>query len=1510
MGRKVEPANVVRIILGSVPPELASARAAVERTLERLGKSSSVRPEWIPYIDEDGTPPRRRDLARRQIYIGLLAGQGDSIEFEPEYRRALEAGLHCLVFVKLRRAPTRRTPRTKPPTGASSFAAELMRSGAAISFSSPRDLEAKVTAEMILWPRKQRPAPRSEQRVRSRATKQSRTARLIRAIGHRSVAVGGSIEHSIVITGDHNFVYQAIVTQYPSLKEYAIDFGDLIKRTTEGFVGRDKIFEQMGQFAKHHQCGYFRVVADAGLGKTALAAEAAKRLNAPAFFADARGGLTQPHQCLNHFAAELTARFRLSHDHLPLHAGESSKFLFKLLGEAAAKTKGPLWIVVDALDEARAPDPGSNPLLLPPQLPRRVFAFLTHRAKVGLAVDPPTADEEVTMAGNDRVQQADIAMYLRRQAKRPEIRRAREAARPRRPAEEFVTILQEKSEGNFKYLDHVLSDIAEWKPDPKEPARNPLDLDALPRGLRGYYTTFWEQIAAVRGREGWAEWNSLYQPVIAFLAAAREPVPADWLGGLLGRSAEEVEERALEPWRRFLGQDNRGSEPRWQVVHQSFTDFLVEEKKVDLRAAHDRVASHYLTAWGGLEAGLPALFDSPRLEESDGYGLRHLAEHLDGAGRAADLHSLLRLEHHPRKEKAEPPRALNLWFTIRERAGDTEGFLNDLARAARLVQVVDPAGEDPSRLRTNIGLGIRYALLSASLNSLALTFPPPLITALVEKGVWLPRQGLAYARRIPDPEQRVQALTGIGACSTLNGTERGNVLREALEVTRTMPNEWLRAEALAALLPHLGEDQLRIALDVAGALTATGAQAKALVGLLPRLEALGHAAEAPETARAIADHGARARVMAVQDRAREAFESARSVEDPSQKARVLATIAPLLNESLLRRALKVARRIADERSQAEALAALVPQLATLGHLDEAMDAANAMDDREYGTALYKALTLARLGHAEESLDWAKGMEEEEVRSDALRQLAPHLGYHLIYAAVEAAKAIGDDYARETALATLVARLATLGRPREALEAMEAINDHGFRAEALAGIILHLDSVPGALDEVLTDIATHPPLPRARRLLEGERPFDQTDRLKVLAALAPHLSQSQLRMALDAALLIGDVWSRDQAVYEMVARLAALGRPEAAMEIALTIADEGPRGWALADVVAHLGKALVSKVVEIAQSLSHELSRTKLLAALVTRLAALGQDGEAAKLVPTIENPTFRAEALAASGHTKEALETARAIADEWPRSNALAAVAPYLGEAQIREAIDTAQAITDENGQPEAMAALLPRLGTFGRGEEALDLAPTIEDESARAHALAALYPSLSDAQLRKAFETASAIERGDSKVEAMAALVPRLVAFGLADDVLKLGRRIEDKLILVEALAASGKADEALEPARTIEDEDHRVKALTTLAPRLSEALLPSALQAARAIASDRHRVVALAALAARLAALPPATLLPLWWETLRLAGMQSRRGLMSDLFSLTPVIVALGGPEAIQESHRAIQDVGRWWP
>ena len=810
----------VHVFISSTWLDLQPEREAVEAALKWMRETKFASMEYFGSRDENTRSTSLAEVDRSQVYVGLFGGRYGSGITEAAYRRARERKLHCFIYVKEEGCITSDEREADADTTHRLMALkdDLRRNHTITEFANPHELAAKVTADLHRWLFDEYLAPQlegaaqgqlspDETRTLLEAIKDSsmlnqglrerlEKAGFVLAGDERSIAVGGSAYYSPLIPGDHNIIIQTINQRYPALKDYASAFSELINTTTSGFVGRELIFKRLEEFQKRNPCGYLRIVADSGLGKTALAAEVARRYEAPAFFVDA-SGRTEPALCLKYLSAQLIARFGLAHDHLPDQAGEGSIFLGQMLAEAAQKASGPLWIVVDALDEADKPSPGQNTLLLPGHLPQGVYFLLTHRpGEYLLATDARTPVGEYPIAWDAPDQKTDIRTYLRSQAEKPAIRRALAMATPPIPEERFITVLQEKSEGNFKYLDYVITDIAFRKP-----GFVPLNLDTLPIGLRGYYEQFWSHMAPAPEedrREVWEEWDQIYRPVIAFLGAAREPVTAEWLAALVGWPARKIRERVLRRWQRFLHQDQE--QRTWRVVHRSFTDFLAEKMEADWRAFHERIADRYLTAWGGLEAGLPGLHDLVKLDMDVRYGLSHLAAHLEAADREDKLHCLLRLEWSDHQGDQTRARFENVWYTVHERVGDTSGYLSDVDRAWRLTE------ETFADRRSSIAIGLqcRYALIVSSLCSLAGNIPPELLTALVAKGIWPGPQGLAYARQIQKPELRTRALAALAP--DLEPTERDQALREALEAAQHIGDWQDRSQALVALAPHLGAD--------------------------------------------------------------------------------------------------------------------------------------------------------------------------------------------------------------------------------------------------------------------------------------------------------------------------------------------------------------------------------------------------------------------------------------------------------------------------------------------------------------------------------------------------------------------------------------------------------------------------------------------------------------------------------------------------------------------------------
>ncbi len=408
--------------------------------------------------------------------------------------------------------------------------------------------------------------------------------------------------------------------------DYVVDFTGLIRAATRGFVGRDRVFTALEAFRNGQPCGYFEIVADGGLGKTALAAEIARRYGAIPFFADASLGIREAKQFLTHTCGALIQRYGLEYTHLPARAGENATFFGEVLERAAGRAPEPVWLVVDALDEAEKPPPRANPLLLPTHLPYRVYVVTTRRPTIeGLFTLHDTPLHRERIEHDSPEQAADIDTFLNRAARDEGIARVLADANPRVSEEIFATRLREASLGNFRYLTYVLADLATTEPGA------PFDLEALPEGLEGYYARLWEQLRDEL-TEDFTAWKRLYRPVIERLAVATEPVTVAWLADQLSLDPDEIDPGALRPWKPLLRRVPREHEKDvWHVEHQSFTDFL--ETRVDLRVTHEAVAERYIERYAGQWA------------KWDAYGLRHALGHLvEAAGLSAsrEYHDLAR----------------------------------------------------------------------------------------------------------------------------------------------------------------------------------------------------------------------------------------------------------------------------------------------------------------------------------------------------------------------------------------------------------------------------------------------------------------------------------------------------------------------------------------------------------------------------------------------------------------------------------------------------------------------------------------------------------------------------------------------------------------------------------------------------------------------------------------------------------------------------------------------------
>jgi hypothetical protein len=546
--------------------------------------------------------------------------------------------------------------------------------------------------------------------------------------------------HDALDRAAHSLEEAVLSTRYPDLSDYVV--WECLQQVRDAwtFVGREWVFAELEQTRSAHPSGYIRIVGEAGLGKTALAAAIAARYDAPAYFFNEAAGRVQPEACLNHLSVELIGRYALrEHAHLPVHAGENASFIARLLATAVASADEQVLIVIDGLDET-LPTTGTRPRLpLPQRLPDGVFVVLCHRP--GSFPLSGSAIRELTISADTDLQRRDVVTYLRRRVADPDVSARLAGAQGTLTPTQFVRRLADASAGNFMYVSYAISELL------SSGAAAPPN-SALPRGLTNYYQRMWDGMREAAGHDR-RLWTELQRPVISLLAVAGEPVELQWVSKLLGKPAIDVQDQALRAWQPFL--QHTGSETRrWRIVHQSFREFLADTNELDLRTAHQAVADHY---------GDPA-----RWAADDGYAMRHLSSHLLAAG---DHTALVSLVDDARWADAQ-------------RHSDNSGlaYLTDLRNASAAVSEVDAAaiaaGSAPPLLLREILLAIAVAQQSTVLNDL----PALLVAQLVAAGRLSPDAAFAIVERAGDAFTRSDAYAVL--VPFLDADDRARAVEAAL----------------------------------------------------------------------------------------------------------------------------------------------------------------------------------------------------------------------------------------------------------------------------------------------------------------------------------------------------------------------------------------------------------------------------------------------------------------------------------------------------------------------------------------------------------------------------------------------------------------------------------------------------------------------------------------------------------------------------------------------------------
>ena len=678
----------------------------------------------------------------------------------------------------------------------------------------------------------------------------------------------------------------------------------------EHFVGRIWLLEIVDSFLLNNDRGYFILEAEAGFGKTAFLAWLVRERGYIHNFCELTPGLNKIGDGLKNLASQLALAYNLIDEGmLPNDAASRPDYLYDMLKKAAEKRSNDekIVLVIDALDQAGT-FKGQNVLGLPKSLPEGVFIIASQQpVGVILNVDKAVTPRDVCRLSDYKEKnEDDIRLFLYDATTRPKISAFLQNSDY--TPDKFVTILMEKCQGVWVYLHFVIPEIESNK-------LLASDLDSLPVGLRDYYIEYW---ARWREDDQW-QWCENYLPLLSILAVVQEPVSIERLAlWISSKMPVRMLRRLLkEQWRPYIIVSLHGKEERYRFYHQSLQELFngrVEQKNLsaadeafldELKGAtletHNCLIERYLTAWGGLNDGLPWLQNPENLTIDDGYGLRYLAFHLEASGRIVELHRLLALETTKKR---------NAWFEAKDAYDAVSNYMVDVARAWNLSEKESEHQIEQGSKAFSIGLEIRYALVYTSINSLSASIPVKLLVAFLETKKWTEAKVFMYAQKEPDPYNRAIKLISVYQKTKYESIKR-DAFRKALDAASTIHNYFDRAQVLSALFHNLDgqikEEMMEIALDAASEIQDDYQRALAFSHIV---------------------HNSDGQIK--EEVFKKTLDAVSKIHDDYQREQAFLALFHNLDgqikEEVIEKALEIASNLQDDYYRGSALSALVPHL--------------------------------------------------------------------------------------------------------------------------------------------------------------------------------------------------------------------------------------------------------------------------------------------------------------------------------------------------------------------------------------------------------------------------------------------------------------------------------------------------------------------------------------------------------------------------------------------------------
>ncbi|HLP90006.1 MAG TPA: NB-ARC domain-containing protein [Nostocaceae cyanobacterium] len=890
---------------------------------------------------------------------------------------------------------------------------------------------------------------------------------------------------------------------------------------------------------------------------------------------------------------------------------------------------------------------------------------------------------------------------------------------------------------------------------------------------------------------------------------------------------------------------------------------------------------------------------------NDGYIHQYLVWHFKKAGKIAEIHQLLR---------EESANGNNGWYEVREKLGQTAGFLQDVADASELIKP-DFDSENISQI---ISLQCRYGLILTSLNSLSTNIPKELLVVFVKNKFWQPEQGLAYALQKQDLKDKANSL--IALVDYLPETLKQQAIQTVLEIAREIKNDEYHARFISDLAAKLQSGDLY----------------------------------------------------------QEALETARKIKDESTRARVITSLAEKLqSEDLYQEALEISCQIQHEFTRTQVITFLAKKLpATL--YNKALDIALQIKDKSNQAIIFSSFAISSLTDEsspdlyDKALKSIREIENKYSRASVFSYLAEKSPASLYDKLLETVREVEDESARAIIFSSLVEKLPAnlYDKALEIVHEIENESSHAIALSFLAGKFQSKDLYNKVL-EITRQIEDKPV--RVRITLHLAKKFQSEDlynealevtrqiqneyyRADVLSYLAEELPANLYNEALEIAREIEDQSSRAIVLVSLAEELKFECFYNEALEIAHEIEDKYSRAIVLLFLAEELKlKYLFKEALEIAHEIENEFSRADFLSSLAENLPTNLYD-QALEIAREIKNESARTIVLSSLTEKlpedlySKVLDIAHEIENKYSCAIVLLHLAAkFSSESLYNEVLKINLQIEDEYSRASVFSYLAEKKQSKDLYNEALETTRQIEDESARVSVLSSLIEKLPEDFYNKVLEIARQIKNEDSRTIVISLLAEKKQSKDLYDEALEVARQIKSEYsrasvfsYLAAKFSCEYSYNQALEITRQINDEYCRVDVLSSLAAKLPANLYEQALEIVNQIKNEDCRADILSSLAAKLPAnlyeqaleivnqikdthsrskclslffikmfsdKPKNQIYARWLEILPTLYRLKRREFNESIIILIPLIFQLGGKEALMEIAAAVQDVGRWW-